>query len=74
VINATAIAWLDGEITRRGNAGELAERFKRYQRQAHDDFAMYAWLEQQGKLPPAGEGIKPRHIKQWREAQAQVNR
>lgn len=29
-----------------------AERFRRYDAQAKQDFAMYEWMEQQGKLPP----------------------
>lgn len=74
MIHATAIAWLDGEIQKHGNSGELAERFKRYAEQARKDFAMYAWLEQHGALPSAAKGVKPRHVKAWQQSQEQVTR
>lgn len=50
-----------------------AERFRRYDAQAREDFAMYAWMEQQGKLPPP-DRIGPGTVRKWHNAQQQVSR
>jgi hypothetical protein len=66
VIHAILIEWLDDE----GRTMDAwPERVKRYDQQAAQDFAMYAWLESQGKLPPPTKGVKPRHVKAWQQAQ-----
>ena len=53
------------------NNDTWAERFRRYDAQAKEDFAMYAWLEQQGKLP-APNRIGPATVRKYHAARRET--
>ena len=68
MIHTTHIAHTEDE----SNAIESwAERFKRYNEQAREDFEFYAWLEKQGKLPPPHR-IGPGTVRKWQAARGRT--
>lgn len=68
MIGAISINRLAGDDYKRGKEGTWAERFKRYDQQAARDFAMFAWLEARGELPPPNR-IDDATVRAWQQAQ-----